>query len=640
MGISPFLRDVLGIEEGADQPTLTVHVHPLPKGSYVRLRPLEAGYDPEDWKALLERHMRNTFTTLTSGEILTIPHGREEYKFLIDKVSPAGEGICIIDTDIEVDIEALNEEQARETLRRKQEKNTKAPGTKDGSSIGGDIKIDQQSTGQVIPGDYVDYTLAGWDRELGINIELETADPTHLDLFLSPFSSRQRNRPRDSKHLFADISERLTKRICIEHINTELTDAEAIYVSVRGYSEDTNSQKSQIPLPFTLRALPLSMQPRENGSHPEARATNGNPDESQCKNCRQWVPKRTMMLHENFCYRNNVLCPKCNEVFQKSSMEWKSHWHCEHDDAYGSTPESQLKHDAFAHTPQICTDCEYQTKNMSELARHRTSTCPRKTILCKFCHLLVPQQGPDDLDANEPEVILSGLTPHELSDGARTTECHMCGKIVRLRDMNTHTKHHNLERLTRITPRLCRNVNCGRTLDGIGLSGEVKRPQPSMNDVGLCDTCYGPLYISSFDPEGKALRRRVERRYLTQLLTGCGKDWCRNEYCKPARQYLGLDKPNDPVTSKTALSMIKPILIDLLHSTHSLHFCTDESSQRRRTIAEMIAAEGHGDKEGKASGYTLPWCIGALEAENGDLGKARQWLHNWAPTRAETEGRR
>ncbi len=142
IGISPFLWEALGLardgspqresrdgtpngdirmnETGTEKlPTVTIHAQQLSKGTYVRLRPLEAGYDPEDWKSLLERHLRDNFTTLTRDEILSIPGGRHEhFRFLVDKFVPEGDGICIVDTDLEVDIEALNEEQARETLNR------------------------------------------------------------------------------------------------------------------------------------------------------------------------------------------------------------------------------------------------------------------------------------------------------------------------------------------------------------------------------------------------------------------------------------------------------------------------------------------------------------------------------------------
>lgn len=118
IGISPFLREALGLEEkdeeplkegeeegSREKPKITIVSKALPKGTHVRLRPLEAGYDDEDWKALLERHLRMNFTTLTVGEILSVEgrtnsggrKDRGEFRFLIDKLEPE-EAVCIVDT--------------------------------------------------------------------------------------------------------------------------------------------------------------------------------------------------------------------------------------------------------------------------------------------------------------------------------------------------------------------------------------------------------------------------------------------------------------------------------------------------------------------------------------------------------------
>jgi len=154
--------------------------------------------------------------------------------------------------------------------------------------------------------------------------------------------------------------------------------------------------------------------------------------------------------------------------------------------------------------------------------------------------------------------------------------------------------------------------------------------QGAGNDIGLCSVCFGPLYVSMYDPEGKALRRRVERRYLSQLLTGCGRSWCRNEFCKTARRGVA-------VSTKDALPIVKPIIeaLSVEDGSSPLHFCVDESSQKKRALAGMLAAEGTkipGQKD-----YRTPWCVGALEAEDGDLQKAREWLANFAPSRQEEE---
>ncbi|KAI9766420.1 MAG: hypothetical protein M1840_006526 [Geoglossum simile] len=686
VGLSSFLRQALGLDNeagadgavsgdsprhdshgdeamagGIDEPNealsrITVHAKQLPKGTYVRLRPLEAGYDPEDWKSLLEHHLRSNFTTLTKGEILAVPRGRgngnkKQFRFLVDKFVPEGEGICVVDTDLEVDIEALNEEQARETLQRRLAKSQTTTGTLEGSSVGGKLEIWDGVQGRVLEGDYVDYTIASWDRSKGLEIELGgVGDDEEVDLFVSPLAARQRSRPREDEFVFGDMGNKYPKRIHLQPTNVELEEAEAVWVSAYGYQfppvEDNSTNGP--PRSFYIRATQFNGSEVPTTPSEQADEAPGS-DYIRCKNCKQWVPQRTMVLHENFCVRNNILCPQCRTIFKKSSPEWSNHWHCPRDSAYGNSASSKIKHDEVAHATRLCPNCSHEATNLEALAQHRTTLCPGKPILCRFCHLIVPQEG--DPDFPDPEALLSDLTPHELADGARTTECHLCSKIVRLRDMATHLKHHDIQRRNRPKPAICRNANCGRTLDGVGKNGEVRAAsrvgQGAGNALGLCSICFGPLYVSMYDPEGKALRRRVERRYLTQLLAGCGKPGCRNEYCKSGRKNMGITEENgQPLNSQSILPMVKPFAEKLEDVKRSpLHFCVDEASQRRRGLAEMMSAAGgtHGQSNGKGKekeaaerdGYEFEWCIAALEAESGNLERAGTWLGNWAPSIAE-----
>lgn len=678
--LSPFLREALGLrhdgkeqkkdtgmededvnmENGGPSHAITVHAKQLPKGTFVKLRPLEAGYDPEDWKALLEQHLRQNYTTLTNGEILAVPGSRglngirEEFRFLVDGFKPETDGVCIVDTDLEVDIEALNEEQARETLRRIAEKLHKAPGTDQGSSAGGDIDIFKAQEGQVLPGDYVDYNLSSWDRAHPIEFELTLQnDDDEVDLLLSPLSPTQRAKPRMDEHVFADFEGRPRKRIRLEPSNADLEHAEALQLSVHALSaselqsngDNVTNGTTTHPIHYTLRAYhPDGTKAVQNGA--QASDVPPSPDDIRCKNCHQWIPKGSMVLHENFCFRNNILCPHgCGQVFQKRSPAYEHHWHCPHDTSFGNTPLAHTKHNTLFHPASVlrCPNCDTQEtfSTLPLLAHHRTTTCPAKPILCRFCHLVVPQEG--DPDVPNAEALLSGMTPHELADGARTTECHLCSKIVRLRDMSTHLKNHDLDRLARARPIPCRNVLCGRTLDVCSKSGDTRAGtrmgQGPGNDVGLCSVCFGPLYVSMYDPENKALRRRIERKYLQQLLTGCGKSWCRNEFCKNGRKNFEIGG-GTTLTAKDALPMIKPFLDGLSHAGAGgtpLHFCVDKGSQKRRTLAEFLAAEEDGQGGVRGRGFRWEWCLGALEAESGSLDAARMWLKNYAPTRAEEE---
>ncbi|CEL02431.1 hypothetical protein ASPCAL03601 [Aspergillus calidoustus] len=643
IGLSGTLREALDIgddqgvplQEGEDGavslPVVTVHARQLPKGTYVRLRPLEAGYDPEDWKALLERHLRDNYTTLTTGEVLTIPGGQDgSFRFLLDRVEPEGEGICVVDTDLEVDIVALSEDQARETLQKRLAKaSSRTPGTQGGTSAGGMLKLGVAVNGQVLPGEYVDYELKEWGGDSPVDIIVEADDNADVSLLVSPLSGRQRNRPREDEFVFGELSGPAEKRITIAPTNVELDGAESLYISVHAAQDLSQQQPS--PLPYRLR-IESGSSTTNAGDHV---TEEHGPDDVQCKNCQRWVAQRTFVLHENFCFRNNILCTQCNNVFQKRSSEWENHWHCPHDSSYGNDPAGKSKHDSIFHTNRSCRACGFEAEGLQRLAQHRTTVCPAKLILCQFCHLVVPQQGESDPDIHDPEVLLSGLTPHELVDGGRTTECHLCNKIVRLRDMKTHLRHHDLNRLSRPTPQICLNQNCGRTLDGRGLQSAIN---PGTDTLGLCSICFGPLYVDTYDPEGKALRRRLERRYLSQVMSGCGKPWCLNEYCKTGKQNRNPSEASTSMSAAEILALVRPLIdkVDLQRKgSHSapLYLCADQAGQQRRVLAEMIAAE-----EPEVSGrkaYELPWCVAAVEAASGELDKAREWLENWAPAKGE-----
>ena len=360
VALSQYLMDSLGIEfsgsttgpadggatgstvgGGSSQPRVTVHAKQLDRGTYVRLRPLEAGYNPDDWKALLERELRNSYTTITKDAMLSV-HGvkGEEFRFLVDKILPEGDGICVVDTDLEVDIEALDEEQARETLR--QIVSRSKPGGASGSSSGGEIDIWKAAQGQVVSGDYVDYLLPSWDRSSPITVEVSGIDDKDaIDLFITPLSRLQRALPRDFEHVFGnfDTAQNGSKSITIQPTNVALDGADKLMIAVHGYQGPTASPEASRPYQFTIRAkVAVDNVSNQNSDHLDTPAILS-PEDVQCKNCLQHVPRRTLMLHENFCLRNNVICPRCRQVFKKSSEQWNSHWHCQLDKAFGDSAE-------------------------------------------------------------------------------------------------------------------------------------------------------------------------------------------------------------------------------------------------------------------------------------------------------------
>jgi hypothetical protein len=619
--LSAAICHALGLEFGPESGAkhqISVIAKQLPKGTFVKLRPLEAGYDADDWKALLEQHLRSNYTTLTKGDVLNVPSPSGDFKLLVDELTPDSDAVCVVDTDLEVAIEALNEEQARETVKIIATKANLAPGSADGSSPGGAVDLFSEVEGQVLDNEYVDYTLASWARGQGVEIVLNAIDhEIEIDLYVSTFSTRQRANPRNGSYQFAAYEGSYPRKVVIPPSNSDLEEAESIRISIYAYSSATSS-----PSP---RKYQLSIAPYDPSTPTTSTETSHsiNPEEVQCQNCLQFVPKRTLILHENFCLRNNIRCPHCSLVFLKSSPAWQNHWHCPHDASFGSAAESKIKHDLYAHTPTSCPACHESTSSLIALAHHRTTDCSQKLILCRFCHLQVAQGDPD------PTAALQGLTPHELADGARTTECHFCGRIVRLREMDAHLKHHEFSKATRLSPRICANEICGYTVDGVDAKGNtrLRKDDDEKIGLGLCPRCAGPLYVALYDPEGNALRGRIERRYLTQLIKGCGKPWCANDMCKTGRKNQGL--PDLAKNIKEAMPLLQPIVKALKEHRPAedpvqLKFCVDEKSQASRALAGMLAAEGV---------YGMDWCVGATEFGETE-GRAREWLGNWSPKKS------
>ncbi|VDC06562.1 unnamed protein product [Peniophora sp. CBMAI 1063] len=78
----------------------------LPKGKFVKLQAQSVHFlEISDPKAVLEQAMRN-FTALTQGDIIEISYNSIVFGLLVMEATPGGEGILVIDTDLEVDFAA------------------------------------------------------------------------------------------------------------------------------------------------------------------------------------------------------------------------------------------------------------------------------------------------------------------------------------------------------------------------------------------------------------------------------------------------------------------------------------------------------------------------------------------------------
>lgn len=113
-----------------------------------------------------------------------------------------------------------------------------------------------------------------------------------------------------------------------------------------------------------------------------------------------------------------------------------------------------------------------------------------------------------------------------------------------------------------------------------------------------------------YDPNHIKLQSRLERKLLTQLMSGCGQQHCSNSpFCATAMGHS--------TSMSEAMKVVKSQVDGMLNESVRFRICVDESVQRKAFLAGMIAAEGR---------YGMEWCRKAVEEAKGDLGKARTWL--------------
>ncbi|KAJ3086023.1 hypothetical protein HK102_013594, partial [Quaeritorhiza haematococci] len=289
----------------------------------------------------LESHLRQNYATLTQGEILTVSQlsahhtgdGNQgvmrHYRFLLTELKPSA-GCIVVDTDMEVDVAPLDNTMAERAVAHKRKIHAESGGDALGvvevaladEGVAGNVKKSVEAGGEVESGEYRYFKINTLSSEFcTYKIELIPDANADADLFVS----KQQERPtmQDYDDCNVDVGVSVVNVV----IGGEGKDAKAaevaipyIFVGVRGYSA-------------SRAAFRLSVQAFKEGEKEERRAEEDMsadvppPDTERCKNCLQWIPKRTMTMHSVFCERNNVLCPLCKKVVKKS--EFGNHWHCD-----------------------------------------------------------------------------------------------------------------------------------------------------------------------------------------------------------------------------------------------------------------------------------------------------------------------
>ncbi|ODQ79205.1 hypothetical protein BABINDRAFT_8789 [Babjeviella inositovora NRRL Y-12698] len=120
------IQEKLGAEAGSEVTLTLSSEKSVPKGTRLVVKPLDADYPVSNWKYFLESRLNNAYTTLTQGDVLVVGSGKqtrllegqlveEEYRLLVDTVEPALT-VCIVDTDVSLEIVPLNDDNAQKML--------------------------------------------------------------------------------------------------------------------------------------------------------------------------------------------------------------------------------------------------------------------------------------------------------------------------------------------------------------------------------------------------------------------------------------------------------------------------------------------------------------------------------------------
>ncbi|THH27490.1 hypothetical protein EUX98_g6688 [Antrodiella citrinella] len=98
-----WMMETLRLQEGD---TIRINGTELPKGKMVKLQAQQVHFlEISDPKAVLEQALRN-FSALTQGDIIEISYNSIVFGLLVMETHPGGEGIDVLDTDLEVDFAA------------------------------------------------------------------------------------------------------------------------------------------------------------------------------------------------------------------------------------------------------------------------------------------------------------------------------------------------------------------------------------------------------------------------------------------------------------------------------------------------------------------------------------------------------
>ncbi|GER31580.1 ubiquitin fusion degradation protein-like protein [Striga asiatica] len=383
----------------------------LPKGTYAKLQPVKPGFsDLPNHKAVLETSLRQ-HATLSEGDLLSVGHGGTlTYNLRVLELRPSP-SVSVLETDIEVDI--IEPESSE---RGDQDQHVLRP-----------LVLGKSEFGEIDEGNYFYYKFSvdegTWNKissgeiKFVIKIEPQTVDGD-IDLYVSKHPLLF---PTSHQHVWSshDVG---PKELVL--------GAEDRNFGPGSYSIGVYGFKGTSKYVLSVSVLDVSNQ-KQGQLATTSSSSVADVDTIECRNCKHYVPSRSIALHEAYCSRHNVVCQHegCGVVLRVEERE--RHVHC---GKCGKAFQKEEigKHVKVFHEPLHCPCGVVLEKE--EMVQHQSSDCPLRLITCQFCGDMV-EAGTCAIDARDR---MRGLSEHESLCGSRTAPCDSCGRSVMLKDMDIH----------------------------------------------------------------------------------------------------------------------------------------------------------------------------------------------------------
>lgn len=306
VGLPPHVWNNLFSEVSVNSPLVEVRYVWLPKGTYAKLQPERAGFsDLPNHKAILETSLRQ-HATLSQGDILTVNYGELAYKLRVLELKPST-SVSVLETDIEVDI------VDSDTSLEKTDQHVLIP-----------IVFGMPQIGTVEEGKFVYYKFSidngTWEKistgssSIELKLESET-DGGDTDLFISrhPLIFPTRHQHEWSSH---DIG---SKTLILSSKDKNLS-AGTYSVGIFGFRGIAK---------YKLSVMIQDNLDQKLGQQTSSSISSTETDTEKCRNCKHYIPTRTIALHEAYCVRHNIVCQHvgCGVVLRIE--ESKNHVHCD-----------------------------------------------------------------------------------------------------------------------------------------------------------------------------------------------------------------------------------------------------------------------------------------------------------------------